>query len=100
LNRFLRILVSTKTSLSFTQFTINSRRKTTKNFSKRFVFLNQKNSFIFFFKYFLAVHDARKNNNNQLGILREILFNERDVKKFFFEKKNNKNDNYLFRLMN
>jgi len=26
-----------------------------------------------------AVHDARKNNSNQLGILREILFNERDV---------------------
>jgi hypothetical protein len=27
----------------------------------------------------LAVHEARKNNANQLGILREILFNERDV---------------------
>ncbi|CAF1175293.1 unnamed protein product [Rotaria sp. Silwood1] len=26
-----------------------------------------------------AVHDARKNNSNQLGILREILFNERDI---------------------
>lgn len=30
----------------------------------------------------LAVHDARKNNSNQLGILREILFNERDVNHF------------------
>ncbi|CAF3933401.1 unnamed protein product [Adineta steineri] len=26
-----------------------------------------------------AVHDARKTNSNQLGILREILFNERDI---------------------
>lgn len=48
---------------------------------------------------FLAVHDARKNNNNQLGILREILFNERDVKVHFFKKKTFLLNN-LFRLMN
>ena len=39
-------------------------------------------SFDFLF-IFLAVLEARKNNNNQLGILREILFNERDVNIFF-----------------
>jgi len=38
-----------------------------------------RNQLVFFF-FFLAVHDARKSNSNQLGILREILFNERDVK--------------------
>ncbi|CAF3528209.1 unnamed protein product [Rotaria sordida] len=35
-----------------------------------------------------AVHDARKNNNHQLGILREILFNERDIDELM-QKSNN-----------
>lgn len=73
-------LVSTKTIVSFTKFTIDSRRKTTKNSHPRF----EKNSSSFVCNHnYLAVSDARKNNNHQLGILREILFNERDVNYFY-----------------
>jgi len=55
--------------------------KNNENFLQKVVITNNllsKSTRFFFF--FLAVHDARKSNSNQLGILREILFNERDVK--------------------